>query len=508
MKLTIEEKLLLSIVREGFEPLMDSVCTDELNWDKFIICARGNRLLPRISKSISTIAPDNIKEKLNNELEIYKKYIDATLNIISSINEECKKNELSFIIFKGIALSNTIYGNSYDHYFGDIDLIVEKDELLFMDWILKKLGFQQYSNRKYEKFMEKKIEFLTYNHYNANHVYPYFNVLDNITIKIELHTQIYSIPNQLLKNMLWEIRLLDINSECYPTFNDEMTLLVLFIHTYENSENIFSVLSSGKINLRDYTDLYYFYLNNTMGFNWNNFIQIIKNYNLNEKINIVLNNFFEIYPDSDFYSELSPLTLSGISMWICQVPFIERLFHGQNRRDEATRKIKQCIDKSTFNQFNIECRSENKNKVTIVESEKKNSMVVTIEKISKFIKINIKVPSIMLKRYSHYILRFEFVNSSDQLDYLITYLNIDIGLASAKYKNVSSFIQGPIPSNVKNEVPVNWKHNCAELYFPVSIISFKNSPILLKIDFFKKVAPTVYHTTNDYNFEYYRIIFK
>lgn len=134
-------------------------------------------------------------------------------NALLKITEWFYSNEINYINFKGVVLSNRLYNNSTSRNAGDIDIFVNKKDY----------------DRAYQILLDKGYVLKYENGYtNQHHI-----VLKNNTSVVELHRNIYhpaiNIDETYLRNHLDVIRICN-NPVC--TFNTTATLLHLIYHLY------------------------------------------------------------------------------------------------------------------------------------------------------------------------------------------------------------------------------------------------------------------------------------
>lgn len=134
-------------------------------------------------------------------------------NTLLNISDVFCNNEIDYISFKGVILSNYLYNNSISRNAGDIDIFV----------------FEKDYDRAYQILLEKGYKLKYENGYkNQHHV-----VLKNNTSIIELHRNLYhpaiNIDETYLRN---HIEVMRISNKLLYTFDTTATLLHLIYHLY------------------------------------------------------------------------------------------------------------------------------------------------------------------------------------------------------------------------------------------------------------------------------------
>ncbi|MCK5305914.1 MAG: nucleotidyltransferase family protein [Candidatus Omnitrophica bacterium] len=142
------------------------ILSPELNWAYFFDLVKSEGVTPLAYKSLSgidqakAIVPKDIWKKMENcyysvaasNTLLYQKLT----GILTSFNETGVK----VIVLKGAALAASIYGNAALRAMTDIDLLVKKEELPFVDTGLKCLGYSS-ADRSVEDIDISSVSYLT-----------------------------------------------------------------------------------------------------------------------------------------------------------------------------------------------------------------------------------------------------------------------------------------------------------------------------------------------------------
>lgn len=120
---------LLALSEDLFEYLLNN--KNEINYNKLIVNIRKNKLVNFIDSegTIYKLFPECKQKllKIKNFQKIGKlSYISSAIEISKILNE----GEIPFIILKGIALSDLIYDDLYFRYSNDIDIFIDKKNLI------------------------------------------------------------------------------------------------------------------------------------------------------------------------------------------------------------------------------------------------------------------------------------------------------------------------------------------------------------------------------------------
>lgn len=172
---------LASIIGERLSEQMKRLIKIGLDWDEILESASWHNIEPILYYNLKDIPenkfiPIEVMNKLKNA---YYQTIAINLAIydeLTMILEEFNKNSLQAIVLKGAALAKTVYSNISLRPMIDIDLLVEKEDLLGIEALLNDLGYIFEGNRSHEWFRE--------NYYHILYVHP------KKRIQVELHWHI------------------------------------------------------------------------------------------------------------------------------------------------------------------------------------------------------------------------------------------------------------------------------------------------------------------------------
>jgi hypothetical protein len=133
-----EDDLLLCCSRVNMEPekaeRIKVLLRNEINWQYLIQMALRHGLIPLLYKNLKATNPDAIPEGIFDQLRKYF-LINASRNLI--LTEELHKllnlfeaNSIIAIPYKGPALAASIYGDITLRQFSDLDILIQKQDVL------------------------------------------------------------------------------------------------------------------------------------------------------------------------------------------------------------------------------------------------------------------------------------------------------------------------------------------------------------------------------------------
>ena len=245
--LTPEEKLLLSLCRLDFseerKAEISRLMSETVDWDRFIKLSNEHGLI--------AISRNNIT-KTGNSANIPQEYLgilhngylrNLTRNTwlyeqLDRILELIKGEDIKVVLLKGMALEKTVYGNQGLRQMTDIDILVNREDVLKFKEILIRNGF------KSEPFKSPIYRYLM----------PYLNThiprLTKGDCHVEIHNKLFDQrDNSLSEKILESSTPLRINEHQVFIPPPQLFFLYLISHLEHH-------MTSGDAQLRMYLDIY------------------------------------------------------------------------------------------------------------------------------------------------------------------------------------------------------------------------------------------------------------
>ena len=180
-----EAQLLVYCVTAHINPnkynkgLIEDTLKKDIDWDNFLYITGANKVIPMVWKSLNTFINNKIPNYVLNQLQdAYYKLVShhiIHLNELKNLLVQFKKNDIPIIPFKGAVLG-TFYSKSTLRQWGDLDIIVHKENIIKVKELLNINGYEPSShpaNLQLNKLLE------------SDHAY-YFVRKDG-TVKIDVH---------------------------------------------------------------------------------------------------------------------------------------------------------------------------------------------------------------------------------------------------------------------------------------------------------------------------------
>ncbi|BAZ11070.1 hypothetical protein NIES4071_28950 [Calothrix sp. NIES-4071] len=118
----------------------------DIDWEYFIKKARFHRVIPLLYANLSNIAKESIPEDVFSRISsIFNTNIQRTLLLsaeLIKILKLLKENGITGVPYKGPALSASLYGNVALRPAGDLDIVVQKSDVLKFKQLLIACGYE------------------------------------------------------------------------------------------------------------------------------------------------------------------------------------------------------------------------------------------------------------------------------------------------------------------------------------------------------------------------------
>ena len=368
-------------------------------------------------------------------------------SLISELKRITKPAGIPCTIIKGLGLNNHIYGSNPVRTFGDLDILVRKEDTFELNRILNNSGFFQnigvtsvpaatstYARAflaAHARDVKKTYRALPFPVKSQRNKPEYFPYVRKGMPSIEVHDGLYFLSEANVKKMLEStIRVTD--DVCsFTTLNAEYTFILLLINTFENSESFYSNTYDFGATLRDYVDLRFFFETYKNRLDWTTVAEIIQEFSMCTISGTVLGNLHKVYGrdvTSGSLSSIVPLE----SEW--GVSILERIQDPDlSRRAALSVMQKRWFNKGVASPINV-CKAEKKISLeTCHRCLHIENICFNIEYTPDSFILTWVVPPDMQKDGGDLLYQFTFFSLTDQVDY--TSYKVDISYYDGECKS-------------------------------------------------------------------------
>lgn len=184
-KFSNEMNLLILLSRDEFVRQEISLLVKNIDWDLFLEFILKHRLVSHIykhSQYLEEFIPPGVVEKIKQiKIDQSGKSLNYTIYLIQ-IHQRLIENSILHCFFKGPLLSLDLYNDAGFRNFGDIDILVEKNNVEKARQIIETLGFNCIYPRMKLTERQRNVNYSISHHYHFKHQYK--------NIDIELHWSI------------------------------------------------------------------------------------------------------------------------------------------------------------------------------------------------------------------------------------------------------------------------------------------------------------------------------
>jgi hypothetical protein len=233
MNFSPEHQLLIDLSSEKLsrEELLQSIFSENYSWDFFLQETARHSVGPLIygyiqKQHFEDMLPPSVVQGLKKSYQQTGLQNLFLFNETKNIIEQLAQNKIDFILFKGSALSQEIYGNAALRPCSDVDMLVKRESIEDVKKIFFASGFSFPENLMHESF------------YYQNHFHlPFHKTLKNASVMIELHWNLMDkyLLGATSIDEIWE-RKRPIQFEGVPAFglSLEDELIYLALHTLKH----------------------------------------------------------------------------------------------------------------------------------------------------------------------------------------------------------------------------------------------------------------------------------
>ena len=364
----MEDELILLLLREGIK--VDTYkCRYILNNNKFSIEWFVTLLFRhKIAAYITDILLKidllhEIHPKWNQVLISYlsgnRKRNEIILDGVTMLFTQLNANCINYAVLNGLDYILNLYTDLGCRFMKDIDILVDQKQITDTCNIFEKLGYKQleYNNSKLTEISHKEKLFKICAH---NVLSPYIYVTGqelcpyiNIEIAFDIFPKFKNRSNNGLNEQTCEnIIVKKYNNLLIRCLNNEMKLIQMAIHIYNDSIKMSNIINGKGDELIKYLDMYLLIV--TENINWATIISLSTEYKINDILYYAfyhLNLLFSNIISSEIIEKIMPKDLSIIdrfgaedeNKFVWKLPFLERIF-SINKSKDAESEIEKATE--------------------------------------------------------------------------------------------------------------------------------------------------------------------
>lgn len=278
----------------------------------FELCSQLNdhELLMPLADAICSIAPAPVCRVVNGLRITHENKVKNRIKALSSFKKMADKINLRFVLFKGMASSCVLYNSPYARSSGDIDIIVNADDIAKADYAAREAGWiepgEAYKARRMLNsgvLTKEALENLSCPYpLRSNKFLPHFTNYyfvhnEGQIDSLEVHDRYHGLEANAVQGLLWNTNLLKIGDESYYVFTEPLQFILTALSLFEDAETIRANTNErGSLGLKLCVDLHY----------WLHLIErkdlyseirlLIDALDIKEYVSTALNDVLDLYP--------------------------------------------------------------------------------------------------------------------------------------------------------------------------------------------------------------------
>jgi len=306
-----EDNLILSSARISLEEeevnKIKGILDQGLDWGYFLHRSRDEGTASLIYKTflkipdIDKVVPKIILEELKTVYYSVVKRNILILRTLEDILREFQMENIRTIIFKGLALAESLYGDIGSRSMTDVDILIKGQDLKKADKILKKLNYSAF-------FGNKDLPDVTFNLYRNSFLYSNLNAHPKYIHLywhiLNLYPHDKDILNKIDLDKIWDdSREIELGGMRAHTFSTHHQVLYLCMHALNHSFRPLILLC----------DINEFIAANKSCINWDKLIEEAYAFGLNKQLYYglyIVSNIFSTDIPQEVFDKLKPEKIS------------------------------------------------------------------------------------------------------------------------------------------------------------------------------------------------------
>jgi hypothetical protein len=258
---TFSDRPTLNLLLRCISPETDSqtvqqiktLAQGQIDWQSLVQIAKAHRVMPLLYNRLSTACPQTVPASLLNELRYYCKNI-AIRNLSTTAELRrllllMKSQGIDTLPYKGPMLTQMLYGDLELRQFGDLDIVIQPEDMRSVEKLLMAEGYRPYFGEKtateLDAYMKSKNE----------HTYDFYH--DHKKVFLEIHWRFWPVFfSSVTPKDIWHRReSAELAGKIVSNFKVEDYLIILCMHGSRHQWNRLSWLCDIALLLQKYPNL-------------------------------------------------------------------------------------------------------------------------------------------------------------------------------------------------------------------------------------------------------------
>lgn len=332
------QKFILHLLRTG---RLSGVRLGVAEW--FELCGElhSHGLLMRFAGEIENEAPLVVASRVEEMHVAHLEKMNQRLVSLGCFDAEAQRVNLKYVLFKGMADSLVLYGDLFIRDSGDIDILVDEDDLSKADYAARKAGWVQPGeayrvrraldehNASADKLLQVSHPYSLRSSRFLPHVTNHYFVHENCQIdSMEIHDRFHGLSSAQCSSSLWSAHSEDIGNLTINVLSPVAGFVFSALSLYEDSESIRSNTSNaGDLGFKTCEDLHSWLVLLDRECLYEEALELIRFLGVSRKVAVSLAALLELHPEDAYGVEL----LGGTEESVWSLPYLERVFDPSER---------------------------------------------------------------------------------------------------------------------------------------------------------------------------------
>lgn len=321
----------------------------------FELCTELHRhgLLMCFAATIEAEAPSIVAAQVRDMHAAHLQKMRLRVESLKRFDAESKKLDLRYVLFKGMADSSTLYGDPFVRDSGDIDILVDPDDLPKADYAARCAGWVQpaeaFRVRRVldncaagaQNLLKESCPYLLRSSRFLPHVTNHYYVHENSQVdSMEIHDRFHGLGSEACSSLLWSAVPMEIGELEFCAFPPIAGFVLSALSLYEDSESVRSnTFSGGDLGLKTCEDLHYWIMLLEQESLYEEAKALIASLGVSRKVAVSLSALLELHPED--LTRIGLLGRTEKSAW--RSSYLERSLNPAARACEAVELLRERV---------------------------------------------------------------------------------------------------------------------------------------------------------------------
>lgn len=322
----------------------------------FALCRqlKEHGLLAVSTPRLRRFAPRIVAKKVDAWDAHHRARMAQRASALAAFDGEARRQSLHYLVIKGMALSKKVFGDELARQSGDIDILVDADDLPKADYVARATGWLQPGEARIARRLHDEgaldaeaLERLA-SPYSLRsngflpHMTNYYLIQpDGAVDTLEIHDRFHCLSADQVRSLLWDADTVELCGNGYFTCSEEAAFVLSALSLHEDAETARANTSTrGTMGLKACVDLHR-QLSALSDEGAQRVQKMIENLGVRREVMAVLGDVVEVFPSDRNASE--KLGTAIPSAW--SMSYLERLLNPRKRAENGTARSAYALER-------------------------------------------------------------------------------------------------------------------------------------------------------------------